>query len=141
MRKKRGGYAGSASFEFEVERYLNVKTGELIFEDSLPEDAEESDFEYQCIELSVEGHSYFTSGRTQGDPDDAFPDEGDTEITSIQGPGGEDWSNKISDSERDKILDQLAELSKDSCCDYNEDRDYDRDDYFDDRCDNYDGVF
>jgi len=139
MRKKRGGYAGSASFEFEVERYMNVKTGELILEDSLPEDAEESDFEYQCIELSVEGHSYFTPGRTQGDPDDCYPDEGETEITSIQGPDGKDWSDKISDYERNRIYDEIVEsANEEPDCEPDRDR---YDDYYDPSWDKYDGIF
>jgi hypothetical protein len=138
--KRNSGYKGSTTFEFEVERYKNNQTGELIFVNSIPDDAKESDFEYQCITLVVEGNSYFTPGRTYGDPNDCYPDEGETEITSLQGPDGKDWSNDISDSEKDSILDMITTQSEecDSGCEREYERDDDRDNsYYDPSWDNY----
>ena len=102
-------YSGTASFEFEVERYKSVSTGELVTADNYPDDAEESDYEYQLIKLNVEGSSYFTPGRTHGLPENCYPDEGDTEITSVIGPDGKDWSANLSDSENDSILEMIQE--------------------------------
>ena len=105
-------YSGTASFEFEVERYKSVATGELISADNYPDDAEESNYEYQIIKLAVEGSSYFAPGKTYGLPENCYPDEGDTEITSVIGPDGKDWSDKLSDSENDSILEMIQEQAQ-----------------------------
>ena len=133
-------YSGNASFEYEVERYKNVLTGELIYNDDVPADAEESDYEYQCITLFIEGQSYYVPAKTYGDPFSCFPSDGETEITSILDAENQDWSNKISDSEKDHIIDMIADHSSQSADEPDGDSRDDFDD-FDPRNDNYDGVF
>jgi hypothetical protein len=120
-------YSGTASFEFEVERYKSIATGELVTADDYPNDAEESDYEYQLIKLNVEGSSYFAPGRMYGLPENCYPDEGETEITSVIGPDGKDWSDKLSNSENDLFLEMIAEQANEGC-------EPDEPDY-DDRCD------
>jgi len=125
-------YSGTASFGYEVERYKSVATGELVTADNYPDDAEESNYEYQLIKLTVEGSSYFTPGRMHGHPDNCYPDEGDTEITSVLGPDGKDWSANLSDSENDSILEMIQEKSNEGgepdYDDYNQE-DFSPDDY------------
>lgn len=79
------GYSGKTKFEFQVER-----------DDKL-------------ISLTVEGNSSFQYGRYSGPPEDSYPDEGETEITSIVGPDNENWSNKITDEEADVILEMIQD--------------------------------
>ncbi len=121
-------YSGSASFTFEVERYKNRDTGELVVADLVPESADELEYEYQLIKLKVEGTSYFQSGRYYGPPENCYPDEGDTEITSVIGPNKENWSQKLSSEEEDKIIDMITEQAQEGEPDFDEDY-YDDSDY------------
>ena len=127
-------YSGSASFTFEIERYKNNQTGEFIFIDSLPE-GKDNDYTYTITLLEVEGNSYFHPGKYHGPPEDSYPDEGETEITSVVGPDGKDWSATLSDSENDSILEKIQEDAQDGFDepDYDDydDRDYEPSDAYD----------
>lgn len=133
-RSRPGSYSGSTSFEFEVERLKHVMS-----EEYLPVDSDVDDnpmYEYVCLSLEVEGDSSFTPGKTYGLPEDCYPDEGETEITKVIGPDGKDWENKLTSSERDRIIEMIDESIRtndyDADCD-----DYDDDDepdpYWEDR--------
>lgn len=92
-------YSGKTSFEFEIER------------------------DDDTILLQVEGSSYFAPGKRFGRPEDCYPDEGDTEITSVTGPDQQDWEAQLTPEEREKILTMIAEQVQDQEPDYNEDGD------------------
>lgn len=138
------GYSGNASFIFEVERYLNKQTNQLMTPDQAEAEAKDHlfgdtwfdmNYEYQCIPLEVEGSSYYQEGRLSGLPENCYPDEGDTEITSVLGPNKEDWTSKLTKSENDSILEMIQEEVVDGAGepDYDDDYDHSDDDrYFDD---------
>ena len=136
------GYSGEASFVFEVERYLNKQTNQLMFLDAAEAEAKDHPFgpawfdmnyEYQVITLDIEGRSYFQEGRTSGLPENCYPDEGETEITSVIGPSNEDWESKLSQSETDSIMEMIQDHVMDGADGPDEpDDDYEDDDYFDD---------
>lgn len=100
------GYSGSTDFDFEIERYVNKKTGQKTAYLLDPEDPE---YEYETFTLKVEGSAYFTPGRLSGPPENCYPDEGDCEIIACVGPDGKDWESQLTHSERDAILDQIQE--------------------------------
>jgi len=126
-------YSGSTSFDFEIERCRNKQTGQFLTEDEAYKEALESPFgeewfdlnyEYQLIKLEVEGSSYFAPGRYYGPPENCYPDEGDTEITSVIGPNKEDWESRLTEDEREDILNKIQDdVSSDGP---------DPDDYYDD---------
>jgi hypothetical protein len=98
-------YSGSVSFEFEVERYLDILTNEWVTHDKVNSDER---FEYNTLTLKVEGSSRFTSGKTFGRPEDCYPEDGDTEIDSVT-LGEEDWNDKLTEDERDSIIEMIVE--------------------------------
>lgn len=126
-------YSGNACFEYEVERYQDKNTKTYLTLDDVEglarnheEEWIDENFSYVCLTLDVEGNSYFQSGRFNCSNDDAYPDEGDTEITSITLYGKEeDWEDKITSSEREYIVDRIAEESMEN---YDGDPDDKRDD-------------
>lgn len=119
------GYSGTASFEFEIERYKDKESGELVTHDKVPVSDDDFEFEYQTITLQVEGNSYFTPGKYHGLPENCYPDEGETEIESVIGPDGKDWESRLTDEERESILNMIAEEAQ------NQEPDFDEDDYDD----------
>jgi len=128
-------YSGKAKFDYEIERMKHKVTGELFHLDSISDETEET-YEYVCINLKVEGTSYYQEGKTFGPPESCFPDEGDTEITSIIGPDGKSWEDELSGKEKESIQDQVASESE---VDYDgpDESDYDYD-YDNDNDDDYD---
>jgi hypothetical protein len=126
------GYSGTASFEFEIERYKDKESGELLSHDKVKPDDDGFEYEYQTIALQVEGRSYFAPGRTYGPPENCYPDEGDTEIESVIGPDGKDWESKLTDEERESIMTMIDENVRDQEPDVDEDYyedSYDFEDY------------
>lgn len=120
-------YKGTANIPFEIERMRDKITGKYVMVDSVAEDA--GTHIYECIELDVQGYSYYQEGRTSGLPENCYPDEGDTEIESVIGPGGKDWEDELTGREREALLEAIDEhVRENSFKDY--DRDYD--DYYDD---------
>lgn len=117
------GYSGTASFDFEIERYLDKQTGKhiayVLFED-------EERFEYKTFTLKVEGRAYFQPGKTYGPPENCYPDEGEVEITSCIGPDGKDWEDQLTHSEHDAITEMIDENVRDGL------DGPDPDDYYDD---------
>lgn len=122
-------YSGSASFDFEIERYKSKATGELVTEDKIPIESEEEDYEYQIITLHVSGNSYYVPAYTSGLPENCYPAEGDTEITFVEGPDGKDWSDQLSKSETNSIIEMIEEHASDGgepdYDDYDDRNDYD----------------
>lgn len=126
------GYSGSASFEYEIERYKDKMSGELVTHDKVSPDDDEFEFEYQTITLQVEGRSYFTPGKYYGPPENCYPDEGDTEIESVVGPDGKDWESKLTNEERESILTMINEEVQNQepdFDDYDDEPSYDFEDY------------
>lgn len=101
-------YSGHTTFNFEIERYKNKKTGEYYHGSKDPDNSDDN-FELQTINLEVSGSSYFAPGRYSGAPEDCYPDESDTEIHSVIGPDGKDWYDHLSTSEVDEIISNLSE--------------------------------
>lgn len=122
------GYSGTASFDFEIERFKNKKTGELTAY-VLP--GNEDDYEYQLLTLNVEGRSYFQEGRLSGPPENCYPDEGDTEIMAAVGPDGKDWTAKLTHSEMFTIQDMIEDNLDLDGPDYDDDYEDDYDDRYD----------
>ena len=127
------GYSGSTKLDFEIERFKDKESGELLIDDK--SDQEEFECEYQLITLKVEGSSYFQPGKYTGPWEDSYPDEGDTEITSVIGPDNKDWTDKLTSEERDTLVSLIEASVKDQ-----DGRDYEPDDdrYDDDYDDSYD---
>lgn len=133
------GYSGTASFEFEIERYKSKQTGEyrslkdveseLNNNPMLGDDWIELTFDYEAITLKVEGRAYFTPGKYSGLPENCYPDEGDIEMTSCTGPDGKDWEDQLVDSEYDDIISMIDEQVQDGYDDGPDPDDYDDFDY------------
>lgn len=117
------GYSGETSFDFEIERYRDNQTDQFLVE---PLNDDEVRFTYTLINLQVEGRSYFQPGRYHGPPENCYPDEGDTEITSVIGPDGNDWESKLTEKEKDSIIEMIQENVQDGM------DGPDPDDYYDD---------
>lgn len=113
-------YSGNVSFEFEIERYKNKVSGVFVT-DVNPDN--EYLFDYELILLQVKGNSHFTSGRYHGAPESCYPDEGDTEIESVTGPDQLDWEDKLTASERERIMTMIVEQIQDQDEPCNEDDD------------------
>ncbi len=114
------GYAGNTSFDFEIERYKNKETGTFHSIDEVEKqypifDLIDVTHEYIVINLEVEGRSYYERGRSHGLPEDCYPDEGDTEIMSVIGPDGKDWTDKLTASEELSIIDMIQQNVIDGC--------------------------
>jgi len=110
------GYSGETTFDYEVERYRHKETGALYPIDQVEKGLDQTalewlefTYEYVCIPLQVEGSSYYAPGRTWGPPENCYPDEGDTELISLTDDDGNDWEDKITESERDSIMDMIQE--------------------------------
>lgn len=121
-------FTGHTSFDFEIERYRNKFTNQLVAHNAdTAADEFGIVFEYKVISLEIEGRSYFRSGRTSGPPEDCYPDEGDTEVEAVIGPDGNDWSDKLTDDEQSQIL----MMVQDNCMNDPDDYEGDEDDYDD----------
>lgn len=92
-------YSGKTSFEFEIER------------------------DESTILLQVEGNSYFAAGKYFRLPENCYPDEGNTEITFVTGPDQLDWEDKLTASERERIITMIGEQVQDQDEPCNEDDD------------------
>lgn len=107
------GYSGHVEFDFSIERFKNLKTGELIPANKVAESEEESMFEYQTINLEIQGRAYFSPGSTSGHPDDSYPEESDSEIIAAFDSSGKEWSNFLTKEETQYILDEMIEIISD----------------------------
>lgn len=105
-------YSGTTEFEFEIERYKDLKTGNLYSFDKLPGD--EDDYEYQTLTLKIEGRSFFQQGKYTGPYENSYPDEGEIEITAAIGPDGKDWEDQLTEKEYDSLLEEIDERVQDS---------------------------
>lgn len=115
-------YSGSVSFEFYIERYKNKISNELKTLDKVhPED--EYLYDYEEITLYVKGSSFFTPGKFYGVPENCYPDEGNTEIQSVIGPFEEDWEDKLTAEERERIICMIVEQVQEQDPSYDEDGD------------------
>ena len=76
---RRGGWAGEATFEWSVER-----------------DGEE-------VPLTVKASGYYVPANWNE------PADGEIEVLSVTGPGGEDWSRKLTTDEDDQLNTEAGE--------------------------------
>ena len=103
-------WSGKVNIDYDIERYKNKETGELILEKDLPDDCNE-DFKYELvtIPLFIRGSSSFTPGKFYGPPENSYPDEGDTEISSIEDYNGNDWESHLTNYELNDIINKITE--------------------------------
>lgn len=113
-----GDYSGTANFTYEIERYKNILTNSFHTEDEMYEatchldnqdTVMENNYKYECLELSIEGDSYFKGGRYCSLSGNNYPDEGETNINSVTGSDGKDWSNLLTTCEEDRIREMIEE--------------------------------
>lgn len=103
-------FSGTVNFDFEIERYRDRDTNELVtYNDSIHWDDENFEFIYETISLNIIGHSSYQAGRSYGPPEDCDPSEGDTQIESALGPDGKDWTSKLTAEELSSILLEIQE--------------------------------
>jgi hypothetical protein len=111
----RGGYSGSANFEFVIERYRNEKTGDLLKEDDLPDIYDQKfEFERVLITLNISGKSYYDPGYTYGPPEICYPPEEETEIELVTDNKGINWFPFISSYEKNMIIEEIKEFITDN---------------------------
>jgi hypothetical protein len=107
----KGGYSGSTSFTFTIERYVDNITNNIISIEDIDSNLSESDIEEKytlnSFDLEVEGNSWYSPGVYSRAPEDCYPDEGDTEIESVKGPDGEDCRNLLTSEEENKIIETI----------------------------------
>lgn len=80
---------GSAIITFGVERY-------------------NPDGELEEILLTITGKSYYTPAKTYGEPEDCYPEEGETEIISIM-RGKEVWNGELTSDETERVEEEIRE--------------------------------
>lgn len=133
-------HSGETTLDFSIERYKHNETGELATSVQMEtNDWCDGACDYIVYTLSVSGTSYFTPGKFSGLPEDCYPDEGETEITSVVGPDGKDWFSVLTDSEQEQIqtlieenvCEGLDDPEPDDYDDSFEDKDYEVDGYYD----------
>lgn len=97
MRDSNVGFVYS-SFEFEIERNKEIKSGRLIPTDSSV--LSEDEYEYKIYSLWI-------TGRADGDG---------PEIMEVVGPDDTDWTNKLTEEEieviKEMITDDLSSYNK-----------------------------
>ncbi len=76
----------------------------------------ESGDDDQEIELTISGSAYFRSGKLSGPPEDCYPDEGDVEMEECKDANGVDWTNLLTDKERERILEKIEEEAREQAC-------------------------
>lgn len=111
------GYSGETSFDFEIERWKNKESGELLVF-THPNRAtifldDNFEFELETISLAVEGRAYFQPGKFSGPYEDSYPDSSEAEITVAIGPDGKDWADKLTQDETGAILAMIDERVQD----------------------------
>jgi len=119
-----GNYSGEVEFTFEVERY-QTKDGRLLPIVELYQPGYE-DLDYKMITLQIEGRSYFQGGKFSGLPENCYPDDGDTEITSVIGPDKKDWEDQLTKKEKESIIEMIEDKVSNLEPDFDE---YDMDEY------------
>jgi len=102
MRRRLDRIKGKTEFEFYVERFL-------VDDQYLRESPDEEGTGYTEVALDVAGWYYSYPAKIHGDPLDCYPADSDYEITSITGPDGEDWYDRVTKSEMERIVDKLIE--------------------------------
>ena len=129
-------YSGTIDFQFDIERWSHPSVNELLTSKQMKDNnLHENDCEIHVIPLYVTGWVSFTEGFTSGLPEDCYPDESDSDINSITDDDGNDWFNKLSQSELDDIWKKLDNLS--DRIEMNDSRDYEDYEDYSDRHDNY----
>jgi len=130
---KKGSYSGSIDFDFEIERYKNLKTGEyLLYKDVPSEDIDNEElYDYQVITLKVSGNGHHYPGKYHGPWEDSFPDDTECEIESVTDSQNNDWSAKLTEPESSYLKEVLIEKIQDDSDHFDEpdynDRGYDYD--------------
>lgn len=102
-------YSGNTTFDFDIERYKDRDSGNLVVPQPSNGWGDDFEHEYTTITLVVEGHSSFTAGKYFGPPENSYPDEGEISILSVIGPDGKDWEDKLTAEERESILNIIDE--------------------------------
>lgn len=103
-------YSGNTSFQYEIERMKHKETETYYPMDNDPSTTDNShEYEYTTITLEVEGESFYSRGRSYGAPEDCYPDEGETSIIEITGPGKLNWEELLTNSERSNILSEIEQ--------------------------------
>lgn len=116
----RGGYSGSTTIKFTVERVKDPVTGQL-----RPfNEGDSDDIEVQAIELSIEGESYFSPGVNWRKPEDCYPDESETRINKISSPDSKVWVESDFTKEEYQGILEAIQASVQSDSDYGPDEDY-----------------
>jgi hypothetical protein len=129
-------YSGTIDFQFDIERWSHPSVNELLTSKQMKDNnLHENDCEIHVIPLFVTGWASFTEGYTSGLPEDCYPDESDSDINSITDDDGNDWFNKLSQSELDDIWKKMEDLS--GRIEMNDSRDYGDYEDYSDRYDNY----
>jgi hypothetical protein len=126
------GYSSESSFQFDIERWKDLKTQQL--HSSVPPEME-CQYEWQAISLTVKGRYSWQPGRHYH-PEHSFPEEMDVDLDAVIGPDGKDWEGVLTTSERDQILRMIEDEVTEQMDDYDP---YDNeDDYIEDLADSYD---
>lgn len=116
-------YSGTTTFDFIIERYKSSDGSYMMSDNNIIE----NEFTYQPINLKITGKAFFAEGRRSGDALDCFPDEYESDIVSAIDNHNNDWSDKLSETEREIILesilnnvqDQFDNHDNDYCDDFN----------------------
>ena len=103
-------------FTFDVERWAKSENGPFYtyfeFEDlceNLTEQEAEEYSEY-TISLDVEATGHYVPAKTWGLPEDCYPEDSDAEITSVKDSLGNDWSDKLTDSENKSLMSEVWDI-------------------------------
>ena len=134
MRRKRGGWGGSATIELTISRWVNRDTGEVRVEE--PEMTEEEEEQEALAEVHEEeplwSEQEFTceiSGSASCEPDTYWePGGSDFEVTDFRSScPGIDRFEDLEQDEQSWAEEMICEAAKDSCDDYEPDYDDRRD--------------
>lgn len=122
--------SSNCDFTFYIDRWLHPSSNNLL---SLQEmqalNIAENEAEHHVITLNVTGWACCVEGNTSALPENSYPDEFDSEITSVTDENENDWLDRLTKFEINQIEDKLYDEMEYQSSSY-DDSNYE-DDYYD----------
>lgn len=103
------GYSGSCDFDFNVERYQDPNTTDLLPEDRFKELHGPTLPDPVIIELHIRGEYSYCPGVTWALPEYCYPDESETNILDCVDSEGNNWESKLTHRELNDVYYEITQ--------------------------------